>query len=182
MEEILASIRRIISEDDAPADKAEAPLPIPEPYEEPAAAASAPEEDVLELTERVEEPTPLESLGDLDVYTPSLAPEPEPEPLPVFEAAPPPEPEPVFEAPPALVFEPSATEGLVGAAAASVAASHFGKLSAGLLMPANGQTLEGVVRELLNPLLKSWLDENLPKIVEAKVEEEIARVSRGRVG
>jgi cell pole-organizing protein PopZ len=183
MEEILASIRRIISEDDAPADKAEAPLPIPEPMEDLPPLAAAPEDDVLELTERVDAPAETESIGDLDIYTPpGPAPEPEPEPLPVFQA-PAPEPEPVFEAPtPAPIFEPTPSEGLIGAAAATAAASHFGKLASGLLMPANGRTLEDVVRELLNPLLKDWLDTNLPAIVEAKVEEEIARVSRGRVG
>ena len=42
------------------------------------------------------------------------------------------------------------------------------------------QTLEALVRELLKPMLKSWLDENLPRIVEAKVEEEIERIARRR--
>lgn len=183
MEEILASIRRIISEDDAPADKAEAPLPIPEPLPEPEPLAAAPEEDVLELTDRVDAPS-AETIGDLEVYSPPgpsfEEPAPETLPEPVFET---PAPPPVFEAPtPAPVFDPGPSEGLIGAAAASAAASHFGKLSSGLLMPAAGRTLEDVVREMLNPLLKEWLDENLPGIVEAKVEEEIARVSRGRVG
>ena len=88
MEEILASIRRIISEDDAPADAA---APEPEPEPEPVAAAApvfepepepAVEEDdgVLELTEKVE------SLGDLDVYTPSVSEEPE---IPAYEPPPP---------------------------------------------------------------------------------------------
>ena len=45
-------------------------------------------------------------------------------------------------------------------------------------MPANGRTLEDVVRELLRPLLKDWLDANLPRIVEEKVEAEILRMSR----
>jgi hypothetical protein len=38
-----------------------------------------------------------------------------------------------------------------------------------------------VVRELLRPLLKSWLDDNLPRIVEAKVAEEVERIARSRV-
>ena len=41
-----------------------------------------------------------------------------------------------------------------------------------------GQTLEGIVRELLRPMLKQWLDDNLPGIVEEKVQEEIERVAR----
>ena len=88
MEEILASIRRIISEDDAP----------------PAAEAAAPvepeDDDVLELTETVDAGA-FETVGDLDVYSPAKAapepvwePEPEPEPEPVFAAAPEPAPAP----------------------------------------------------------------------------------------
>ena len=88
MEEILASIRRIISEDDAPADEAkadegeapaeeaaaEAPAytPEPEPEAPPAPAYEPPaaeeEDEPLELTERVDQ------VGDLDVYSPTTAP------------------------------------------------------------------------------------------------------------
>src|ERR1044072_7044389 len=99
MEEILASIRRIISEDDAPSDEAAAtppaaveaapepayapepepvaepaPEPEPEPYVAPAAEADASDE-VLDLTDRVESVAaapaapPLETVGDLDVYS-----------------------------------------------------------------------------------------------------------------
>jgi cell pole-organizing protein PopZ len=41
-------------------------------------------------------------------------------------------------------------------------------------------TLEGVVRETLRPMLTSWLDENLPRLVERMVQAEIERVARGR--
>ena len=41
-------------------------------------------------------------------------------------------------------------------------------------------TLEDVVREALRPMLKSWLDENLPRVVERMVEAEIERVTRRR--
>ena len=41
-------------------------------------------------------------------------------------------------------------------------------------------TLEDVVRETLRPMLKSWLDENLPRLVEQMVQAEIERVARGR--
>ena len=40
------------------------------------------------------------------------------------------------------------------------------------------QTVEGVVRELLKPMLKEWLDKNLPAIVEARVEAELERIAR----
>lgn len=166
MEEILASIRRIISEDDAPAEAAAAPEPEPAPVEEAPA-----EDDVLELTDPIEPPAPVESMGDIDVYSPEPEPEPEPEPPP------PPPPEP---APASGFSREEVADNLVGDHAAGLAASAFGSLSSALLMPKDGRTLEDVVRELLRPLLKEWLDQNLPRIVEAKVEEEVHRIARGR--
>ena len=165
MEEILASIRRIISEDDVPADGA---APEAEPEAEPAQAAApafvpepepeAEDDDgALELTERVE------TLGDLDVYTPTVNEEPEP----------------AYAPPPAAPVEVG--EGLVGAVAANAAATAFGQLSAAIQMPADGRTLEDVVRELLRPLLKQWLDENLPDIVQQTVDREVERIARGGV-
>ena len=181
MEEILASIRRIISEDDAPAEGAtEAAAPAPEPEPEPEAPAAPPpapepepepvkaeapppapepepvveaeeEDEPLELTQRVE------TVGDLDVV----------------EAAPPPAPAPA----PAPEPAPS----LVSPEAAVAAASAFGALSAAIAMPREGRTLEDVVRELLQPLLKQWLDDNLPKIVQEAVQAEVERIARGRV-
>ena len=179
MEEILASIRRIISEDDAPAAEPAPPAPEPEPEPEPAPApvAVAPpppeeEEDVLELTEPA--PEPAETHGDIDVF----APEPEPEPLPLA-------PEPVAAPPPPVhvpSFAPEADEeGLVSGGIQDRAAQHFGKLAQSIAMPDLGRTLEDVVRELLRPLLKEWLDENLPAIVEEKVQAEVERISRRRV-
>jgi cell pole-organizing protein PopZ len=164
MEEILASIRRIISEDDAPAEAAAAPEPEPAPVEEAPA-----EDDVLELTDPIEPTAPVESLGDIDVYSP----EPEPEPAP----PPPPPPEP---APAPAFSRDEVADNLVGDHAAGLAANAFGSLSSALLMPKDGRTLEDVVRELLRPLLKEWLDQNLPRIVETKVEEEVHRIARGR--
>lgn len=169
MEEILASIRRIISEDDAPAAEA-APPPAPEPVLEPEPVI---EDDVLELTDPIEPPAPVETLGDLDLYAP------EPEPEPAYEPPPAPALEPAYTAPPVFNRDEVA-ETLVGDHAAGLAASAFGSLSSALLMPNNGRTLEDVVRELLRPLLKEWLDQNLPRIVENKVEEEVHRISRGR--
>lgn len=168
MEEILASIRRIISEDDAPAEAEAAHAPEPAPANEPAAAfepAPEPVEDELELTERV---TPqAETVGDIEAYT-QAEPEPEPEPEP---PPPPPRPAPVGRDDDRLVSEPSA----------SAAAASFSQLSEAIAMPAAGRTLEDLVRELLRPLLKDWLDTNLPRIVEAKVAEEVERIARSRV-
>jgi hypothetical protein len=163
MEEILASIRRIISEDDAPGGETEAAAheaepvmldPEPEPEPEP----EEPAEDILELTERVE--PPKESVGDIDAYA-KREPVAEPEP-------PKQEPVSVREEEESIVSPPSAY----------AAASAFGHLSAAVAMPAPGRTLEDLVRELLKPLLKEWLDQHLPQIVEQKVAEEVERIAR----
>ena len=163
MEEILASIRRIISEDETPAAAPEAPAAVhaaePDPEPEAAPVASV-EDDVLELTDRLEEPVAtLETHGDLEVFpaaTPAPAPPPAPEPAPLHE------------------------ETLVSRPAAATAASAFGALQRQVLMPADGRSLEDVTRELLRPLLKTWLDEHLPAIVQSAVEAEVERISRQR--
>jgi cell pole-organizing protein PopZ len=179
MEEILASIRRIISEDDAPAAAPEpaAPAKLEEPPRpEPAAVQPAappapppppepvhvaePEEDILELTEPA---PPTETHGDLDVFTP--------EPPPV-------RPPPSRPAPAAKSYD---DEALISGGSEDKVASHFGLLSQSILMPPAGRTLEDVVRELLKPLLKEWLDEHLPLIVEEKVQAEVERIARRRV-
>ena len=177
MEEILASIRRIISEDDAPAETAAAaPEPVvetaPEPVVEIAAEAPAPVDDeVLELTERYEAPA-AESIGDLDVA--DVAPFPA--------AAPTPAPEP-FAAPD--------YDSLVGESAAASAASAFAGLAATFQKPetpaasapqdlpfVSGNTVEAMVQNMLRPMLKDWLDANLPGIVEAQVRKEVERIAR----
>ena len=175
MEEILASIRRIISEDDAPAPAPEpaaaaepAPLPVAAPQPAPAPAPVA--EDILELTEPV--PAPV-----------AAAPAPAPAPAPLSsdyddieimprETARRPEP----------AYEPSTSEdSLLSQTVAESAAGHFGSLAQTVFMPGEGRTLEDVVKDLLRPLLKEWLDTHLSAIVEAKVQSEVERISRRRV-
>ncbi len=157
MEEILASIRRIISEDDAP-PAAVAAAPVEEPALVMAAPAPAPvepepeDDDVLELTETVDAGA-FETVGDLDVYTPAKAapepvwePEPEPEPAPVFAAAPEPAP---------------AASYTMGSASIS-----------------GGMTIEELVRSILEPKLNEWADENLDGIVRSILREKLDRVFR----
>ena len=175
MEEILASIRRIISEDDAPAETAAAPEPVVEPAPEPVVEAAplveepAPVEDeVLELTERYEAPA-TESIGDLDVA--DVAPFPAAQPEPAAEAAP-------------------DYDSLVGESAAASAASAFAGLAATFQKPeapvaapqdlpfVSGNTVEAMVQAMLRPMLKDWLDANLPGIVEAQVRKEVERIAR----
>jgi cell pole-organizing protein PopZ len=190
MEEILASIRRIISEDDAPESTGEAAPPqadqppTPEP-EEPVAAAPAPEPEPPEPEAPPPAPEPVaqaaeedddddddaleltqkvETHGDLDVMAAPPAPPPQEPPQP-RQAAPEPKP---------------AASTLVSAPAATAAAAAFARLTNATQMPAAGRTLEDVVREMLHPMLQAWLDENLPAIVQAAVDAEVERIARGR--
>jgi cell pole-organizing protein PopZ len=66
---------------------------------------------------------------------------------------------------------------LSSAANASVS-SAFGLLGATVLNN-NARTLEDLVKDLLRPMLKGWLDENLPPLVERLVRAEIERIARG---
>jgi uncharacterized protein len=214
MEEILASIRRIIADDEtkarapepppkpAPAavpPRAAAPPPKPKPPEpaplraapppqRPAsqdeidamlseAAASAPQPkapddgvaDVLDLTESMAAPVAqppvfrtIESQSDVFFA--------DPEPVP----APPPPPrmeEPRHAAPMEAPLMSSATSAAVDAAFNTLAHT---------VLTQNARTLEDLVKDMMRPMLKSWLDDNLPGLVERVVRAEIERVSRGR--
>jgi cell pole-organizing protein PopZ len=70
-------------------------------------------------------------------------------------------------------------ETLLSDNATTAVASAFGSLAHTVLVQ-NARTLDDLVREMLRPMLKSWLDDNLPTIVERLVRAEIERVSRGR--
>lgn len=64
---------------------------------------------------------------------------------------------------------------------AQAATSHaFSQLDNLILSQKQGQTIEDLIREMLRPMLKAWLDENLPGVVEQLVQREIERVSRGK--
>jgi hypothetical protein len=75
--------------------------------------------------------------------------------------------------------EAPVSDNIISQPTASAAAGSLSRL-AGTLKIADtaGQTVEGVVRELLKPMLKEWLDRNLPSIVEARVEAELERIAR----
>jgi cell pole-organizing protein PopZ len=185
MEEILASIRRIIADDQEVAKAPAAPKPAPAAASPPAAPSAAPppspaplEEHVLELSEVArpvklanrsfarEEPPP--EIDFREVAEASLDVEP-------MEFAPPPrssEPQPAasgaFEQPDELLSH--STHAAVGQA--------FNML-AHTVLSSNARTLEDLVREMLRPMLKNWLDDNLPTVVERLVRAEIERVARG---
>jgi len=160
MEEILASIRHIISEDGKAVEESE--------------------DDVFELTESVEEeePEPL-VLEDLI--------EEEPESKPDFEAVPEYEPETITKPEPHL-SSPAAmisleSEGLVSREAGEQTAAAFVESASAVSstqrvqLGASDRTLEEVVKELLRPMLKDWLNNNLQPIVSRAVEREIAKLA-----
>ncbi len=72
-----------------------------------------------------------------------------------------------------------AQRGLVSAATSAAVDSAFNTLAQTVLVQ-NARTLEDLVREMLRPMLKAWLDDNLPSLVERLVRAEIERVARGR--
>lgn len=184
MEEILSSIRRIINEDDddAPAE-AEAEASEPASQDDVDAmfdeAGDTDDGDVLELTDKVDEPEggtdPLAMDDDLMIVDrEEEEPEPEPEPEPVAMAEP--EPEIDFDA-----LADETAEGIMSEPAAAAAMGSFHTLAENIrISDEEGRTLEGVVRALLRPMLKEWLDANLPSIVDEKVQAEIDRVARRR--
>ena len=229
MEEILASIRRIIADDEAKPpvpEKPAAPVTAARP-EKPAAAAPAPPKPAPAKAVAPAKPAPASpppapagsnSQDDIDAMLNGLdeatspdeirSPAAEPE---VFDltddmaVAPPqpPSPSPSFQkvelqddvefadtaATRALhrqpSFEPPALESgspaqqILSRATISAVESAFNSL-AHTVLSNNARTLEDLVKEMLRPMLKSWLDDNLPGLVERIVKAEIERVSRGR--
>jgi cell pole-organizing protein PopZ len=219
MEEILASIRRIIADDDGskPAAKSAAPPPVPAAPPprpavlpprnpapppppppmppKPAAAAPAPtlnqgevdammvgtaaslasqdtgpKDDVLELTESMATAAPagpsfqtIDGHSDVVFTEPTAASEPPPRAADDNRRAGP----------------PPGSPSLLSTSTSAAVDSAFNSLAQTVLIQ-NARTLEDLVREMLRPMLKSWLDDNLPGIVERIVRAEIERVSRGR--
>ena len=84
---------------------------------------------------------------------------------------------PAYEPPP-FESEPPA-QPILSRSTVSAVESAFNSL-ANTVLSNNARTLEDLVKEMLRPMLKSWLDDNLPGLVERIVKAEIERVSRGR--
>ena len=77
--------------------------------------------------------------------------------------------------------QPARDDVAVSDAVASVAAGAFGALEENMRLSAgSGRTIEDLVEAMLRPMLKDWLEANLPRIVEEKVEEEVRRIARRR--
>lgn len=194
MEEILQSIRRIIADDEKEGQSPTAPT------------KDAGGSDVLELTEVVKADGSTESLKTPPTLETPPPPPTAPEPMPpadvlsrIDEALgaqkPAESPVPAPAAPVAAeLVAPSPSnpatpaESLLSSAAAAAAAASFTKLKhleeespvSTTPSPAfrSGATIEDMVAELLKPMMKEWLDANLPAIVERIVEREIKRLTR----
>ena len=237
MEEILASIRRIIADDEAKPPPAETAKPekaaAPAAPPKPQAMNDIPPSKVAPAKPAAEKPAPAPAakpapappaadaspnsqddidalLAGLDAATPGpevREPEPEPEPD-VLELTdemavdPPPPQSPSFrkveprddlefsESPPRPTPPPSYApvdfdtpplppqQPILAQSTVSAVESAFNSL-AHTVLSSNARTLEDLVKEMLRPMLKTWLDDNLPSLVERIVKAEIERVSRG---
>ncbi len=212
MEEILASIRRIISEEaedervrepaepaeDEPAAEAPDEVEEDEPAEEPvdpqaaadalfadeepgeddsAASLSEPEgEEQVAGETTAEEAAGEEAAEEDDVF--ELTEPADEEPADDFAAALAAADEQVAEAEETPASQPE-EEAIVSPPTEVKVSASFAELSAMLIKSADGgaPTLEGLVREMLKPMMRAWLDENLPRIVEDMVAQEIARLA-----
>jgi uncharacterized protein len=178
MEEIIASISRIIAEDKRPGDNRTG-----ENKPRVAVAVGAGEvSDVLELTQAVNDDGSVRHVtpGSRDGGEPAAQSK-----SPASDAAARVEPEPLRAEPPVEPRLDDSSGRIVSTVTSGAAAAAFAQLGA---LPRDGRrqgelplggterTLEEIVREMLRPMLQTWLDEHLPGIVERLVREEIARV------
>ena len=101
-----------------------------------------------------------------------------PQPAPELPRAAPELPRAAAEVPRAAPASP-AEAGLLSAHSDAAVHSAFDQL-AGIMLSRESRTLEDIVKDMMRPMLRDWLDDNLPPLVERLVREEIQRVSRGR--
>ena len=158
-----AEIDAMMAGFDAPA----APARVEEPEPED-------DNDVFELTEQMAVPEPPPSFNKIEPdddleFTES----------PMVQA--PKHRSPAMEMPNFGERAPSAmpSQQILSGSTVSAVESAFNALQ-NTVLSNNARTLEDLVKEMLRPMLKSWLDDNLPNLVERIVKAEIERVSRGR--
>ena len=168
MDDILASIRRILNEDEAAAEAGDVAEPVkhePEPDPEPEAVAAprppiTPAPVIAPPPRAPSGPEPVELTSDMLVTPPNLPP----------------------AAPPRMGLGMDDASGLIAPAAAAAAAASMGSLmravssERGSPVYRGGPSIEDVVREEIRPILKDWLDTHLPPLVERLVRAEIEKV------
>jgi uncharacterized protein len=186
----------------APPAPAPKPAPPPPPSAPPAPAVSNNQDDIDAMLASLEEDTAAEDVRppqpDADVFEltdemalPDPPPAPAPRPAASFSKIDPQDDLEFTEAIAAAkasarapAFQPPAMEApmpgpILSRTTVSAVESAFNTL-AHTVLSNNARTLEDLVKEMLRPMLKSWLDDNLPGLVERIVKAEIERVSRGR--
>jgi cell pole-organizing protein PopZ len=185
----------------AAAAKAAAPPPAPpKAAAPPAAAASNNQDDIDALLSGLDDATSAEEIrspepdGEVLELTDEMAVPTAPPPQPSFRKVEPQDDleftetaaartiqrQPVFGQAPAFEASPAApSPPILSHSTVSAVESAFNTL-AHTVLSNNARTLEDLVKEMLRPMLKSWLDDNLPGLVERIVKAEIERVSRGR--
>ena len=166
MEDILASIRRILSEDEAAAEAP--PDPAPDAVTMPVLGGVSiddnEDDDVLVLDDTMRVAVP-------------------PPPAPVMAPPPPSPPVIVPPAPPIAAAPATQPDRLLDSQSELAAAASVGELMRSLSSERHssawrgGPTLEDMVLETMRPMLKSWLDQHLPAMVERLVRQEIERVT-----
>jgi cell pole-organizing protein PopZ len=167
IEEILASIRKIISDEPGAEDGTPA---TPEAAAEPPVEAFHIEEDVLDLSAFTAPAAPDMDLDLTDGSSPDDVFDPFPKHLAAAESR-------------------DADIGIASTQTLDAAAAAMAKLQRAsepsypstTQLWVGARTIEQLVEDLLRPILKTWLDQNLPKLVERLVEKELARMSK-RVG
>jgi cell pole-organizing protein PopZ len=182
MEEILASIRAIIADDRAaePAKPVAAPKPVASlgpqivySKDSPSALRAVPEPESIPLRTQsapppvADTPPPPWRRPPVEALT-ARRPEPESQ----ARQDPPPAPETIPDPEPAI--EPP----LLSDEADRAVSESFQVLSTSLAFQSD--EIEAMTREILRPMIKTWLDEHLPSLVERLVRAEIQRVARGR--
>jgi cell pole-organizing protein PopZ len=197
MEEILASIRRIISDGDEP--DAEGAEKKADDGKGSAAKAEAGndnkdddgDEEVLDLIEMVEEPAEVAADSEDDTAEADaeddLVLEDTAEELPA-EGLEKEEDEAMAsteETGQPAISARGEDDGLVSTAAAAASTAHFAELAKAVdrepqakanIALGSGGTLEDIVKDMIRPMLKEWLDQNLPPLVDHLVRKEIQRM------
>lgn len=167
MEEILASIRRIISEDDEGAAE-DAPSAKSAPPSRPAKPSLVKARTEPEAAAE-DGPAPTQETSPDDSEDDRANPHLETEDVEMIKQN-------VAEA-----IQEDAGDAILDRDAEEAASSAFQSLSQSVRVSDHpGRSLEDIVTEMLRPMVKEWLNENLPAIVEEKVEEEVQRVARRR--
>ncbi len=200
MEEILASIRRIIADDDAnkPAQRAPEPQtaepqpapPSPPLFSPPPPPPPAPPRTRVDSRPLLEQPSPLadQSSDILDLTESMAASVPPPAPPPASAVSGPAAQFRTIDGTSDVAFDEAGEKParggeerrLLSNTTSAAVDAAFNSLAQTVLIQ-NARTLEDLVREMLRPMLKTWLDDNLPGMVERLVRAEIERVSRGRM-